>query len=90
MPPTPPTNPDIVRAPLLYLYGVAPATHPRLAAVIVIDEPSAGKYYGGEVSAPVFSAVMGGALRLLGVAPDADTAPRAADGLLGGQKVAHR
>ncbi|MFO1410154.1 MAG: penicillin-binding transpeptidase domain-containing protein [Steroidobacteraceae bacterium] len=69
--------------------GVAPATHPRLAAVIVIDEPSAGKYYGGEVSAPVFSAVMGGALRLLGVAPDADTA-RAADGLLGGQKVARR
>ncbi|MFO1410780.1 MAG: hypothetical protein U1F06_10530 [Steroidobacteraceae bacterium] len=72
--------------------GVAPATHPRLAAVIVIDELSAGKYYGGEVSAPVFSAVMGGALRLLGVAPDVrTTAPRAADGgLLGGQKVAHR
>jgi cell division protein FtsI (penicillin-binding protein 3) len=69
--------------------GVAPATHPRLAAVIVIDEPSAGKYYGGEVAAPVFSAVMGGALRLLGVAPDADSAPRA-DGLLNGQKVARR
>ena len=69
--------------------GVAPATHPRLAAVVVIDEPSAGKYYGGEVSAPVFSAVMGGALRLLGVSPDAATRG-GADGLLSGQKVAQR
>lgn len=50
--------------------GVVPASAPRLAAVVVIDEPSAGKYYGGEVSAPVFSAVMGGALRLMAVAPD--------------------
>ena len=51
--------------------GVAPATNPRLAAVVVIDEPGAGKYYGGEVAAPVFSAVVGGALRLLAVPPDA-------------------
>ena len=43
--------------------GVAPVTNPRLAAVVVIDEPSAGKYYGGDVAAPVFSAVLGGALR---------------------------
>jgi cell division protein FtsI (penicillin-binding protein 3) len=50
--------------------GVAPATHPRLAAVVVIDEPGAGHYYGGEVAAPVFSEVMGGALRLLAVPPD--------------------
>jgi cell division protein FtsI (penicillin-binding protein 3) len=55
--------------------GVAPASNPRLAAVVVIDEPSAGKYYGGEVSAPVFGKVMGGALRLLGVAPDAAVGP---------------
>jgi len=53
--------------------GVAPASDPRLAAVVVIDEPAAGKYCGGEVSAPVFSTVMGGALRLLGIPPD-DTA----------------
>ena len=39
-------------------------------AVIVIDEPSGGHYYGGEVAAPVFSAVMSGALRLLAVPPD--------------------
>jgi cell division protein FtsI (penicillin-binding protein 3) len=51
--------------------GVAPATNPRLAAVVVIDEPGAGKYYGGDVAAPVFSGVVGGALRLLAVPPDA-------------------
>jgi len=50
--------------------GVVPASHPRLACVVVIDEPSAGTYYGGEVSAPVFSAVMSGALRLLAIPPD--------------------
>jgi len=50
--------------------GVAPATEPRLAAVVVIDEPSAGQHMGGQVSAPVFSRVVGGALRLLAVAPD--------------------
>jgi cell division protein FtsI (penicillin-binding protein 3) len=51
--------------------GVAPASNPRLAAIVVIDEPGAGKYYGGEVAAPVFAGVVGGALRLLAVPPDA-------------------
>jgi cell division protein FtsI (penicillin-binding protein 3) len=50
--------------------GIAPASNPRLAAVVVIDDPSEGRYYGGDISAPVFSAVVGGALRLMGVAPD--------------------
>ena len=50
--------------------GVAPATNPRLAAVVVIDEPSGAQHQGGDVAAPVFSAVVGGALRLLAVAPD--------------------
>jgi cell division protein FtsI (penicillin-binding protein 3) len=50
--------------------GVAPASDPRLAAVVVIDTPSAGLHRGGDVAAPVFSSVMGPALRLLGVAPD--------------------
>jgi cell division protein FtsI (penicillin-binding protein 3) len=50
--------------------GVAPATDPRLAAVVVLDEPNAGEHQGGQVSAPVFSRVVGGALRLLAVAPD--------------------
>jgi len=50
--------------------GVAPTTAPRLAALVVLDDPSAGQHQGGAVSAPVFSAVVGQALRLLAVAPD--------------------
>ncbi len=50
--------------------GLVPATHPRLATVVVIDEPSGGKYHGGDVAAPVFSRVMTGALRLMDVPPD--------------------
>ncbi len=50
--------------------GLAPASNPRLVIVVMIDEPSAGQYYGGLVSAPVFSKVMAGSLRLLGVTPD--------------------
>lgn len=55
--------------------GMAPATHPRFVTVVVIDEPSGTKYYGGEVAAPVFSEVMATALRLYGVTPDGETAP---------------
>jgi cell division protein FtsI (penicillin-binding protein 3) len=50
--------------------GIAPASYPRLAMVVSINEPRAGVYYGGEVAAPVFSKVMSGSLRLLGVTPD--------------------
>lgn len=50
--------------------GFAPASDPRLIVAVMIDEPAAGKYYGGEVAAPVFSSVMAGALRALGIAPD--------------------
>lgn len=50
--------------------GMAPATHPELVSVVVINEPSHGSYYGGKVSAPVFAEVMSGALRFLDVAPD--------------------
>jgi cell division protein FtsI (penicillin-binding protein 3) len=55
--------------------GLAPASAPRLAAVVVINDPSAGRHMGGDVSAPVFSTVVGGALRLLGVAPDELSTP---------------
>jgi cell division protein FtsI (penicillin-binding protein 3) len=51
--------------------GFAPASRPRLIVAVMIDEPSAGQYYGGAVAAPVFSQVMAGALRLMAVAPDA-------------------
>ena len=51
--------------------GLAPISDPRLVVAVMIDEPSAGRHYGGDVAAPVFSQVMGGSLRTLGVAPDA-------------------
>jgi cell division protein FtsI (penicillin-binding protein 3) len=51
--------------------GMAPASNPRLIVAVMIDEPSAGKYYGGEVAAPVFSAVMGSTLRMMGIPQDA-------------------
>lgn len=50
--------------------GMAPATAPKLVMVIVFDEPRKNGFYGGQVAAPVFSEVMGHALRLLNVAPD--------------------
>ncbi len=50
--------------------GMAPASDPKLVMVVMIDEPSAGEYYGGAVAAPVFSAVMEGALRQLNIPPD--------------------
>ncbi|HFD78770.1 MAG TPA: penicillin-binding protein 2 [Gammaproteobacteria bacterium] len=50
--------------------GMAPASAPRLVTVVVIDEPSNGKHFGGQVAGPVFSRIMAGALRLLNVTPD--------------------
>jgi len=50
--------------------GIVPVSNPRLVMAVIIDEPSAGKFYGGQVAAPVFAKVMGGALRLLNIAPD--------------------
>ncbi|MCU7833640.1 MAG: penicillin-binding protein 2 [gamma proteobacterium symbiont of Taylorina sp.] len=50
--------------------GFAPVNKPRLAIVVMIDEPNNGAYYGGLVAAPVFSDVMSGALRLLNIEPD--------------------
>jgi cell division protein FtsI (penicillin-binding protein 3) len=50
--------------------GFAPASNPRLVLLVSLRDAQ-GAYYGGEVAAPVFQAVMSGALRMLGVAPDA-------------------
>ncbi|MCW5627141.1 MAG: penicillin-binding protein 2, partial [Burkholderiales bacterium] len=50
--------------------GFAPASNPRLLVAVLIDEPSAGQYYGGQVAAPAFATVMGNALRMLGIQPD--------------------
>ncbi len=51
--------------------GYAPASNPRLIIAVMLDEPSAGQYFGGVVAAPVFSQVMAGALRILSVPHDA-------------------
>ncbi|WP_322520994.1 penicillin-binding transpeptidase domain-containing protein [Guyparkeria halophila] len=50
--------------------GVAPASDPRLALVVVLHRPSAGRVYAGDVAAPVFQRVMSGALRMLNIRPD--------------------
>ena len=50
--------------------GYAPASKPRLIIAVILDEPTAGKYFGGAVAAPVFSQVMAGALRILNVPHD--------------------
>jgi cell division protein FtsI (penicillin-binding protein 3) len=55
--------------------GFAPASDPRLIVAVMVDEPSNGKHYGGDVAAPVFAQVMGGSLRSLGVATDAPAKP---------------
>jgi cell division protein FtsI (penicillin-binding protein 3) len=51
--------------------GLAPVSNPRLVVAVMIDEPNNGQYYGGSVAGPVFSSVMGAALRMLGVPTDA-------------------
>ncbi|MGY0150249.1 peptidoglycan glycosyltransferase FtsI [Edwardsiella tarda] len=56
---------------IAYTAGIAPASNPQFALVVVINDPQAGKYYGGAVSAPVFGAIMGGVLRTMNVEPDA-------------------
>lgn len=55
--------------------GFAPASNPRLVIAVMIDEPSNGQYYGGQVAAPVFSQIMAGSLRSLGVPSDAPLKP---------------
>jgi cell division protein FtsI (penicillin-binding protein 3) len=50
--------------------GFAPVSNPRIIVAVMIDEPSNGQHYGGDVAAPVFSAVTANALRALNVAPD--------------------
>jgi cell division protein FtsI (penicillin-binding protein 3) len=51
--------------------GFGPVTNPRFIVAVMLDEPQGAKYYGGDVGAPVFSSVMGNALRIMSVPPDA-------------------
>ena len=50
--------------------GMAPASNPRVVIAVVVDDPSTGIYYAGEVAAPVFSRIMAGTLRFLALPPD--------------------
>ncbi|MFC0309774.1 peptidoglycan glycosyltransferase FtsI [Gallibacterium trehalosifermentans] len=55
---------------IAYTAGIAPASNPQFALVILINNPTAGKYYGGAISAPVFSKIMGHTLRAKNITPD--------------------
>lgn len=55
---------------IAYTAGIAPASDPRFALVVLINEPKAGAYYGGAVSAPLFSAIMGATLKARNIKPD--------------------
>jgi cell division protein FtsI (penicillin-binding protein 3) len=51
--------------------GFGPVTRPRFIVAVMLDEPGGPKHLGGDVGAPVFATVMGAALRMMSVAPDA-------------------
>jgi cell division protein FtsI (penicillin-binding protein 3) len=58
--------------------GMAPIDKPRIVIAVSIDEPSNGKYFGGDVAAPIFSQTVGATLRHMGVMPDRDIKPKIA------------
>ena len=59
-----------------WFVGLAPAMNPRIVVAVMVDEPSNGKYYGGDVAAPVFAEVVQQTLRTLGVQPDMEVRPQ--------------
>ena len=59
-----------------WFVGMAPVDKPRIIVGVMLDEPSAGKYYGGEVAAPVFSETVQQTLRVMGVQPDITIRPQ--------------
>ena len=59
-----------------WFVGMAPIDKPRIIVGVMLDEPSAGKYYGGEVAAPVFSQTVQQTLRVMGVQPDISIRPQ--------------
>lgn len=66
--------------------GMAPIDNPRIVTVVAVDAPQSGEYYGGEVAAPVFSRVMGDALRLLNVKPNLDVTEATASASQSGER----
>lgn len=59
-----------------FFVGMAPIEKPRIVVAVMIDEPSNGKYFGGDVAAPVFSETVQQTLRILGVQPDINVKPQ--------------
>jgi cell division protein FtsI (penicillin-binding protein 3) len=59
-----------------WFVGMAPIDKPRVIVAVMIDEPSNGKYFGGDVAAPVFSETVAQSLRMLGVQPDMAVKPQ--------------
>ncbi len=59
-----------------FFVGMAPIERPRIVVAVMIDEPGNGKYFGGDVAAPVFSQTVQQTLRLLGVQPDVAVSPQ--------------
>jgi cell division protein FtsI (penicillin-binding protein 3) len=62
-----------------YFAGIAPISSPRIVVAVMIDEPTGGSHYGGDVAAPVFSSIVGETLRTLNVPPDAKVKQTALD-----------
>ncbi len=58
---------------LIHTVGVAPISNPRLALVVMVNEPKGEKIYGGAIAAPILSKVLGSALQILNIRPDAKT-----------------
>jgi len=59
-----------------FFVGMAPIEAPRIVVAVMIDEPSNGRYYGGDVAAPVFSHTVQQTLRMMGVQPDMAVKPQ--------------
>ena len=55
-----------------YFAGLAPISAPRIVVAVMIDEPTGGSHYGGDVAAPVFSTIVSETLRTLNVLPDSN------------------
>ena len=62
-----------------YFAGLAPISSPRIVVAVMVDEPTGGSHYGGDVAAPVFSTIVGETLRTLNVLPDSKVKQMALD-----------
>lgn len=62
-----------------YFAGLAPISSPRIVVAVMVDEPTGGSHYGGDVAAPVFSTIVGETLRALNVLPDSKVKQMALD-----------